>query len=358
MPPAATLAARPLRMLENAATGAAHAHVPERGLMALSDPFGTMAARPGAVARAATGRQATQAIRTPTPMPARPNPTPAPHLNSGVASSPANHALPGYQQHDRRLYDVQQRLQARGNLTPERQRLLAAVTSERKSLGNEMMQRAADPEAVQNQLRQGRDIALGRGGLNDADMRELSMRAAAPRNRQMPLSLNSRLPAFDMASYNKTAPFQGEHAGARTIAETIGSERMRNQLIPQAIAPKLGAWRKLGSWAQPVSNALKAVARKAHDRPDLADAAVRAGDKALLHGLFGTALGAAGGAIITPPGTEGDGALRGALVGGLGGAVMGGGLGWRDARALPVNAQRFNALRGAASKLQGALRSA
>lgn len=339
MPPAlATMAARPRRMLENAATGAAHAP----SLMGLSDPFSTMASRPRSL-----GRVPTQAVHAPTPMPARPNPTPMPHAASGIQSSPANQALPGYQQHDRRLYDVQQKLQARGALSPQRQKLLGAVTKERQGLGNEMMQRASDPEHVMNQLRSdGKEVAIGRAGLSKEDELELSRRAMAPR-RSSP-NLSARLPAFDMASYNKTAPFQGEHAGAREIARTIGTERMRNQMIPQAIMPA-----KVGAWAKPVSSLLAAIANKAHGRPDLADAAIRAGDKALLHGAIGTLLGGAGGALIAPQGHEGDGALRGALTGAVGGASIGGGLGWRDARKLPVDAARFNGIRGAAGRRGG-----
>lgn len=278
MPPAlATMAARPRRMLENAATGAAHAP----SLMGLSDPFSTMASRPRSL-----GRVPTQAVHAPTPMPARPNPTPMPHAPSGVQL---------------------------------------------------------------NQLRSdGREVAIGRAGLSKEDELELSRRAMAPR--RSPPSLSARLPAFDMASYNKTAPFQGEHAGAREIARTIGTERMRNQMIPQAIMPA-----KVGAWAKPVSSLLAAIANKAHGRPDLADAAIRAGDKALLHGAIGTLLGGAGGALIAPQGHEGDGALRGALTGAVGGASIGGGLGWRDARKLPVDAARFNGIRGAAGRLSGAL---
>lgn len=113
-------------------------------------------------------------------------------------------------------------------------------------------------------------------------------------------------------------------------------------------------FRKLAA-PQPLSSLLRRAGEHAHDHPAQAEALIAGGNKALVHGIIGTLLGAGGGAIAARPGDEDHGALRGALYGGASGAVLGGVTGYRQSMQSPVNPYRFNQLRASGEALRGAL---
>jgi len=113
-------------------------------------------------------------------------------------------------------------------------------------------------------------------------------------------------------------------------------------------------FRKLAA-PQPLSSLLRRAGEHAHDHPAQAEALIAGGNKALVHGIIGTLLGAGGGAIAARPGDEDHGALRGALYGGASGAVLGGALGYHGGLHAPLDINRLNYLRGAGGALRGAL---
>lgn len=320
-----------------------------------------MAARPAAKQPAAFA--ATHAVPSQPRMDwgGAPSTTRAPRAqpNASQTGNPVDQVLPGFLGHDRRLRELQGKLQARedaGTLSKARGAVLDRIGDERKDLYNQLAARSGDVETtLAPHLRQGREVALGNRGLTEQDTNELFQRAALPRKGTIEDRAKRMMPALSSTQYDRQALMRGEHDPAmRTIANTISDARARNAMIPQAIMPKMSALRPSLTKRAFLGGALKRFGDLAHTDPVKALARAHAVDQGLRGALYGGLIGGAGGALFSRPGEEGDTALRGALAGAIGGGGYGAHTGHRDGAAYLASPEGLKAMAGRLQALREA----
>lgn len=298
------------------------------------------------------GEAATRALRT--PQASRPTPPPQSRPNPAQQGNAVDRIVPGFLQHDQRLRGIQGKLQARaakGPLTPQRERLLGNIQEDRRVLHNQLGARVGPNHdiRVEPHLRQGREVALGRGGLSGTDEQELFARMAMPRKGTAGQRASRMMPTLSTSAYNNQAALRGHDPAMRTVAQTVQSARDYHRMIPQAIQPKLGSAKLafLGSALHRFGNLAQRTPAKALMYTHMADQSLRGA-------LLGSALGAGGGALLARPGDEGTAALQGAL---LGAATGGGYRAWgahQDASKAMRSPRELRALKGRLSALQQA----
>ena len=156
------------------------------------------------------------------PSPARPA---VAKPNPNQTSNPVDKILPGFMGHDKRLRDIEGKLQARaaaGKMSPQRERLLENIQENRKDLHRQLDARAggAYETHVEPHLRQGREVALRPGGLSAEDEKELDLALkAAELNKSKDGTIEARLAAYESA---KTAADDAASA-AESTASSIAS---------------------------------------------------------------------------------------------------------------------------------------
>lgn len=194
---------------------------------------------------------------------------PGARLDPSQNKGPIDRYMPGYSAHDARLKNIQNKLQARDQLSPSRQRLLSDIQGDRQDLRNQLVARAGDKiEQLEPHLRPGREVAIGHGGLTEADQRELIARTALPRKGTADQRAQRMMPQLSMEGYNRAAQMRGEDPAMRAVAQHVSQARQYNQMIPQAISPKLGMLIKKALWLNafrvaPASRTLRATSQAA-----------------------------------------------------------------------------------------------
>lgn len=282
--------------------------------------------------------------------------------NPNQRGNPVDQILPGFMQHDKRLRDIQGKLQAReaaGKLSPQRERLQYNIDEARKDLHRQLDARAGSSmdTHVDPHFRQGREVVLKPGGLSFEDEKELTHRTMMPRKGTPEQRAQRMMPALSMNQYNRQVAMRGaEDPAMRAVAQTVNDARARNAMIPQAIMPKLSSLR--GALAATktafLGGALKRFGDLAHADPVRALARAHAADQGLRGALYGGLIGGAGGALLSRPGDEEGMALRGALAGALGGGGYGAYAGHRDAKNYLATPEGLKALAGRLSALHAA----